>query len=230
MSFSFTYPYPEPSTKGWGPGWPDCQTSKIVADDLFVGGVREEILELVTRLVTECERRGFKFVNPGCWGFACRAKKTSSGGQGSEPSVHSWGLAIDINAPRNVFGAPQSSSEIATKFPWLPPLMKDYGFYWLGPPIGDWMHFHFAGSPADAKDMLDKARKNLLTEEEMSFAEYKEGWQAHKDGKPLGANWNADKKFGWNARNQATTLPKPEPGTPTEPHTHPHVHGQDIPV
>lgn len=198
MTFSFTYPYPAPSTKGWGPGYPDCQRDKIEPHPIFVGGVRSEVRELVDLLVAESERRGFEFVNPGCWGFGCRGMKTSSGDQGTTPSVHSWGLAVDINAPRNVFGAARSTSEIATKFPWLPGLWQDYGFFWLGPSIGDWMHFHFAGSPEDAESMTAKARKNLgdaMTDDERKeFKELKkrvlylerlaEGYVARLQGEP----------------------------------------------
>jgi hypothetical protein len=39
--------------------------------------------------------------------------------------------------------------------------MHDYGFFWLGPSIGDWMHFSFCGSPADAKAMTAKAKADL---------------------------------------------------------------------
>lgn len=161
MAFSFTYPYPMPSSKGWGPGWPNCQTDKIKPHPLFPGGVHRNIEELVNLLVAEMERRGFQFMKPGCWGYGCRGTKTSSGSTTGTPSVHSWGLAIDINAPRNVFGADKSTSEIATKHRWVVKLMRAYGFYWLGPPIKDWMHFHFAGTPADAKRMTRKARRNL---------------------------------------------------------------------
>lgn len=171
MSFAFTYPYPSPESKGWGPGWPDCQRDKVVPHPLFVGGVHEDILELVNRLVAECELRGFEFVAPGCWGFGCRAKKRSDGSLSDEPSVHSWALSLDINAPRNVFGAAKEDSEIATKFEWLPELFREYGFFWLGPSIHDWMHFHFAGTPTDAKAVLEKARKDGLGEDRMTDAE-----------------------------------------------------------
>lgn len=150
-----------PSAKGWGPGWPNCQRDKIKPHPLFVGGVHQDIEELVNLLVAEMERRGFQFMSPGCWGFGCRGTKTSSGSTTGTPSIHSWGLALDINAPRNVFGAAESTSEIATKHRWVVKFLRSYGFYWLGPPIKDWMHFHFAGSPADARAMTRKARRKL---------------------------------------------------------------------
>jgi hypothetical protein len=98
---------------------------------------------------------------PGCWGFGCRGTKSAGGGSGGVPSFHSWGLALDFNAPKNVFGADASSSELATTHRWVVKLMREYGFFWLGPPIKDWMHFSFCGSPRDAKRMTRKARRNL---------------------------------------------------------------------
>lgn len=206
MSFSFEYPYPAPSTKGWGPGWPNCQRDKLRTDGvgaLFVGGVHEDIFELVTLLVAECERRGFRFITPGCWGFGCRAVKTSDGDQGDTPSVHSWGLALDINAPLNVFGSDKSESQIATDFIWLPVLFRDFGFYWLGPPIEDWMHFHFAGSPADAVAMTIKARRELAgKEDDAMFEEWRTGWQRHEDGREFNPDWPQGIKDGWRDRDR----------------------------
>ena len=161
MAFSFTYPTPLPSTKGWGPGWPNCQRDKIKPHPLFVGGVHQNIEELVNLLAAEMESRGFKFMSPGCWGFGCRGTKSSSGSTGGTPSFHSWGLALDINAPENVFGSPASSSDIASHNRWVVKLLRNYGFFWLGPSIGDWMHFSFCGSKRDARRMTRKARRNL---------------------------------------------------------------------
>jgi hypothetical protein len=159
MGFSFTYPSPLPSTKGWGPGWPNCQKDKIVPHPIFQGGVRKEIAELVNLLVAEMARRGYGFDGNDSWGFACRATK---GGSGTTPSFHSWGLALDFNAGQNGFydGA-MKNSDIANNNKWIVGLMRAYGFFWLGPAIEDTMHFHFAGSPADARAMTKKARRKL---------------------------------------------------------------------
>jgi hypothetical protein len=71
----------------------------------------------------------------GC--FNIRNKKS-----GSTPSLHSWGLAIDINAKSNGFNKePTMSKELVQCF-------KDAGFVWGG----DWatqdgMHFQLAEFP-----------------------------------------------------------------------------------
>jgi hypothetical protein len=161
MAFSFTYPTPYPSTKGWGPGWPNCQTSKIAAHDVFAGGLRKEMVELTNLLVAEMKRRGFHFMDPGCWGYGCRGTKDSGGGTTDTPSFHSWGLALDINAPQNVFGANESESDLATDHRWVVALLRKYGFFWLGPAIGDWMHFSFCGNPADLRRMTRKAKADF---------------------------------------------------------------------
>lgn len=167
MGFSFTYPTPLPSTKGWGPGWSAGDTScsavrpKIKPHPIFAGGVHQNIAELVDLIAGEMQRRGYRFQDPGCWGFACRGTKSSSGSTGGTPSFHSWGLGLDVNAPQNPFGAAQSSSDIATKNRWIVGLMRRYGFFWLGPDIADWMHFSFCGNPADARKMLRKAKADF---------------------------------------------------------------------
>ena len=198
MAFSFTYPTPLPSTKGWGPGWSSADTTcsairpHIKPHPLFAGGVHEDIEALVNLLVTEIERRGYDFQIPGCWGFACRGTKSSSGATGGTPSFHSWGLALDFNAPQNVFGSAESQSDIASNNRWIVKLMREYGFYWLGPPIRDWMHFSFVGNRRDARRMTRKARANLTPSYVVGGEEFKRLTRAFRrarllleDGKEL---------------------------------------------
>ncbi len=179
MAFSFVYPTPLPSTKGWGPGWSAQDEScsvirpKIKPHPLYAGGVHENIEALVNLLTAEIERRGFDFMVPGCWGFACRGTKSSSGSTGGTPSFHSWGLALDINAPQNVFGSAESASNIATKNRWIVKLMRTYGFFWLGPAIGDWMHFSFCGNPTDARRMTRHARADFAPAFVVAGVEFK---------------------------------------------------------
>lgn len=156
----------------WGPGWPNCQSDKIIRDFYvdtkwgrvsFPGGVRREVAELMSRLVKETANRGYRFGVPGnasygCWGFNCRAI-----GGTKIPSNHSWGLAIDINAPSN----PQSWT-LTTDMPsWMPDLWNAYGFRWGGDYVNskkDPMHYEFIGSTADATMYLLLAQKNRLGE------------------------------------------------------------------
>jgi hypothetical protein len=155
----------------WGPGWPNCQSAKInrgfYVDTVwgrvtFPGGVRWEICELVARLVQETSNRGYRFGivgNPsyGCWGYNCRAIAGSSA-----PSNHSWGLSVDINAPKNPM-----TSVLVTDMPgWMPDLWNAYGFRWGGDYINkkDAMHYEFMGSVADATRFTALARQNRLGE------------------------------------------------------------------
>lgn len=163
MAFDFSYPGTPADQRGWGKGWtkgfasrPESYPGDIVACPPFAGGVREEIAELVLLLVAEMRQRGYKPREGWCWGFAWRPTKRSDGTLTDTPSNHSWGLAIDINAPENVFGA--NTHNLPS---WLPKLMRRFGFRWLGPPIKDWMHFDFAGTPADARAMTRMARREL---------------------------------------------------------------------
>ena len=152
--------------RGWGPGWPTpVPASELTQVDIdgtrFPGGVRDEVAELVTLLVTECKAHGYVFGvygDPayGCWGYSSRA---ISGTQTA--SNHSWGLAVDINAPSN----PQSPTFTTDMPGWLPELWKTYGFEWGGdytPPTKyDPMHFEFMGTPGDAAAFTDLARSDL---------------------------------------------------------------------
>jgi hypothetical protein len=163
VAFDFTYPTPLPSTKGWGPGWPNCDLSKIVPHPVFQGGVRAETLALVDILVAALTDQGYEFHAGWSWGYGCRATKTSSGPTTATPSFHSWGLALDFNAPLNVFGADRLDTQLGKpEFAWVMSLMRTYGYFWLGPSIGDWMHFSFCGSPADAEAMTVKAQEELM--------------------------------------------------------------------
>jgi len=147
----------------WGSGWPNCQPNKIdsnfsVSGTKFPGGVRYELCDLVKMLVQETKNRGYRFGNSsdpsyGCWGYSCRAISGSS-----NPSNHSWGLAVDINAPSNPYTSP-----LKTDMPsWMPQLWESYGFRWGGNYSGskDAMHYEFMGSVQDAQLQTDKARKN----------------------------------------------------------------------
>jgi hypothetical protein len=145
----------------WGPGWPNCQGSKIdsgfvVDGTKFPGGMRDELVDLTTMLVRECKARGYRFGNSsdpsyGCWGYSCRAISGSN-----NPSNHSWGLAVDINAPSNPYTSP-----LVTDMPaWMPDLWNDYGFRWGGDYSGskDAMHYEFMESVSAAASYTDRAR------------------------------------------------------------------------
>lgn len=142
--------------RGWGSGYPYCQGDKIVrlyVDGVdYPGGIRREIRELVTLLLKATKRRGYKPKAGWCWGYACRAIRGSTA-----PSNHSWGLAVDINAPKNPMGG-------GTDMPdWMPRLWEEYGFRWGGTfSRPDAMHYEFMGTPRDAAGYTKKAREELV--------------------------------------------------------------------
>lgn len=149
------------SDRGWGAGWPDCQggtidTSFSVSGTRFPGGVRVELCELVSRLVQETKNRGYQFGNDGdpsygCWGYNCRSISGSN-----TPSNHSWGLAVDINAPSN-----PHTDHLVTDMPdWMPELWTEYGFRWGGTynDRPDAMHYEYMGTPQDAARDTERAR------------------------------------------------------------------------
>ena len=130
----------------------------------FPGSVRGEIHELVSLLLQVSERRAYINLQPGwCWGGGCRAIKRPDGTFTDTPSNHSWGLALDINAPENVFGGATHTIPAAMARLW-----NIYGFRWGGdyPNSKDWMHFEFMGTPEDAHAMTEKARLELAEEVE----------------------------------------------------------------
>jgi hypothetical protein len=140
------------SSRGWGPGWPNCQTGSLVTlvcgvNDLRLP-VRKEIAPIVAALVDDLERhRGRPFRPDWSWGFACRA----IGGTRS-PSNHSWGLAVDLDAPANPYqrgvrgpgvnDMPPNASAIAARY-----RMRWGGDYAVN---ADPMHFEFMGTPLEA--------------------------------------------------------------------------------
>jgi hypothetical protein len=161
------------SERGWGSGWPDCQLDKIVPLTVggisFPRGIREEIHDLVVMLLKETEALGYALGHtperPGCFGFGCRPIKRTDGTFSDEPSNHSWGLAIDINAPAN----PNTSGPLVTDMPdWLPDLFNEYGFRWggdyrsYGGTTVDAMHMEFYGTRDDARRLTERARRKGL--------------------------------------------------------------------
>lgn len=159
-------------TRGWGPGWPNCQTSKLVTVVLSNGlrlPVRREMAELFRLLCEETIRLGYALHSDETWGFACRAIKGTQ-----TPSNHSWGLAVDINSRENPQRRPLTTN--------LPPavvaLWKRYGFRWGGDyqhATPDAMHFEYMGTPETAKADTERARRDLQ-EDDMPLNDADKEW------------------------------------------------------
>ncbi|MEJ3744393.1 M15 family metallopeptidase [Actinomycetes bacterium KLBMP 9797] len=148
------------NNRGWGSGWPRCQSDKIVTIRLRSGlrlGTRREIAELVRLLLDECERRGYDLKPEQTGGFNCRPI-----GGTNRPSNHSWGLAVDLNWRRN----PMQKTLKTDIPPWMVQLMWAYGFFWGGwyNGIKDPMHFEFVRTPAQAATLTARLKKALATE------------------------------------------------------------------
>lgn len=117
------------------------------------GGVRlrvhRQIAPLVQYLLEETERRGYRLRVGQCWGYANRPIKGST-----VPSNHSWGLAVDLNAPTN----PMGEDLVTDMPPWMPALWRAWGFTWGGSYRGrkDPMHYEWLGTHADTNKMLAK--------------------------------------------------------------------------
>jgi hypothetical protein len=185
--------------RGWGSGWPYC-SSHMMESFVFSGqnggiafpaGLRIEVIDLCVALLTETEERGY-LMHPGwCWGYGCRAIRGTS-----VPSNHSWGLAVDLNAPVNPLGA------ISWEMPaWVGPLWNEYGWRWGGNYSGrkDAMHFEFMGTPADAAAMTAKAKEMLvsLNKEQENQLKWVEGFQRYMRGEKEPAKEGPVKR-GWN--------------------------------
>ena len=91
----------------------------------FPAGVRLELHELFTRLVRETRTRGYSFGTPDDPSLRLLGVQLPVHLRHRRPpSNHSWGLALDINAPTN----PQASP-LRTDMPaWMPDLWNAYGF------------------------------------------------------------------------------------------------------
>lgn len=138
--------------RGWGRGFPVNRAKDMTLVD--AGGVRvsvnREIAPIVTYLLEETLRRGYRLRRGECWGYANRPVK----GTVNVPSNHSWGLAVDLNAPAN----PMSDHLVTDMPPWLPALWAAWGFGWGGAYKGrkDAMHYEFTGTPSDAHRLTAK--------------------------------------------------------------------------
>ena len=140
--------------RGWGPGYPVDRRrdmTKVTQGDVSVW-VHREISPLVGWLMMETEHRGYDLRGGQCWGYCNRCIRGST-----KASNHSWGLAVDLNAPSNPM-----ANELRTDMPrWMPALWKEWGFAWGGDyrRRKDAMHYEFMGTPADARELVERLKQ-----------------------------------------------------------------------
>jgi D-alanyl-D-alanine carboxypeptidase-like protein len=134
------------SARGWGPGWPTDRRKDMawitVRGVTCPAGVHKTLAPLVGWLFEETLQRGYDLRPGWCWGYCNRPIRGTS-----VASNHSWGLAVDLNAPTNPMVSP-----LRTDMPkWMVQLWKDNGFAWGGDYTGrkDAMHMEYMGRPAD---------------------------------------------------------------------------------
>lgn len=154
----------EMERKGWGdPGEPNSTTATQyairhikaikVADRTF--RVRREVAPLFHALVLLMERNGVD-ISKGIlddWGYANRDIRGYPGFK----SMHSWGLAIDIDATKNVLGSSSTSFPVAATKKAADACSLDWGYLWDG--RKDPMHFEFTGSKAQVPAALAKLKR-----------------------------------------------------------------------
>lgn len=133
----------------FGLGWPNCHRADIVTvvrkDGLRLP-IHRDLADLVTLLLDLTELMGYDVRPDWTWGYACRAIANTN-----QPSNHSWGTAIDINAPANPRLA--RGKPMVTNIPRkVIDLWKGHGFRWGGDfSWPDPMHFEFMGTAAQAR-------------------------------------------------------------------------------
>lgn len=142
----------------WGQGWPNCNRANIVTivrrDGLRLP-VHRELAPLVTILMDLTEVAGYDIRPDWTWGYACRAIAGTN-----IPSNHSWGTAVDINAPVNPRKRPLTTNiPRAVREMW-----KSQGFRWGGDfktSVPDPMHFEFTGTVADCRRITANLQRFL---------------------------------------------------------------------
>lgn len=158
-----------PSARGWGA---NCQVPivNLKRGDGLVVGLHPAIGPLVAMLLDLTEiGHGYRARRGETWGYCCRTIKDTA-----TPSNHSWGLAIDINAPANPMNSLSwhakhgedhpSGRVLRTDIPMgVVELWEDHGFRWGGQyrTRPDPMHFEFMGTPDEAQTVTSRLRAFL---------------------------------------------------------------------
>lgn len=145
------------ANSSFGSGWPNCNRSSIVTlsrpDGLRLP-VHRDLADLVSICIDVTEALGYDVLPGQSWGYACRQIAGTN-----SPSNHSWGTAIDINAPSNP--RRKRGLPMVTNIPRaIVNFWKGQGFRWGGDfSWPDPMHFEFMGSASQARQNAENLRR-----------------------------------------------------------------------
>lgn len=137
-----------PDTFGWGPACKGSVVTLSRPDGLRIG-LHPAIAPLVAMLIDLTEMRGYDVKTAG--GYNCRNVAGTK-----QRSVHSWGLAIDINSATNGRGI---RGDIPAD---IVEMWEDHGFTWGGRwAYRDDMHFELRFAPLGAAIITQRLRDFL---------------------------------------------------------------------
>lgn len=118
------------------PAWVKAEITTRTVDLLGRVTCNIELFRALDAAMDELRRRGLSSLVRSFSG--CYASRTVQRVVTAPLSHHSWGAAVDINAPQNPYGAPP------TQDPRLVAVMEAHGFTWGGRwTVPDGMHFEF---------------------------------------------------------------------------------------
>ena len=141
---------PSPDRRGWG-RIGDVHVTSVNRPDGVRIPVNTALVDLVAMLLDLTELAGYDLRAGECWGYVKRKIAGTN-----VWSTHSWGIAIDLNAPSNWRGGPGNIPHDVVD------LWENHGFAWGGAwAHTDPMHFEFGGTPADAVRITARLRAFL---------------------------------------------------------------------
>lgn len=178
------------AARGWGAGWPtdrladmttftvpttlagnSAGSSKWAAAGTQDFQMHHSVAQMLHLILNKVQAGGYHLISGWCWGYGNRAIAGTN-----SPSNHSWGLAVDLNAPDNPI---KYDGTLVTDMPsWVVDLFAKYGWAWGGDYVGnvhDGMHYEFMGTTSDAVAATHAAEAELggtPPEDDMTPAEH----------------------------------------------------------
>lgn len=142
-----------PQQRGWGAPCTGARVTVVLAGGARVS-VRAELAELVGLVMRANEAQGYLYRREDTGAYNCRKI-----GTGSSWSWHAWAIAIDGNWKTNPYTSPLRTD----KPQWLRDRWNRFGFAggWDYSGAKDAMHAEFMGTPAQAAQLTEIARREL---------------------------------------------------------------------